>query len=273
MDCCLHRRRLANDSFPSGIPIFYTLPFLGAIVGRSILLLFPSLCGLNIFLCSHLRMPDIVARVKFTRLLVSLLSTEFQGCSVLHWSHFLHSNVLNCETLETPNFLASPWPVQDSLATASLWQNLHQNSAPALFSTWVSDSWRNLKQKWLKWLWVQQTKQIVPFIFGENTSGILTCLMVGVLPLIIILITASLSSKMYSLESPWEDCALLGTWSTWDNSSTLFTFPLPETAGCSLWFFFDCLDIGYLAPVARSFDYASAARSFDRRCLVSLGWL
>ena len=46
--------------------------------------------------------------------------------------------------------------------------------------------------------------------FWMGCAGILTCLMVGVLPLIIILITASLSSKMYSLESPWEDCALLG---------------------------------------------------------------
>ena len=41
-----------------------------------------------------------------------------------------------------------------------------------------------------------------------------TCLTIGLRLLIIILITASLSSKMYNRDSPWEECVLVGTWST-----------------------------------------------------------
>ena len=38
-----------------------------------------------------------------------------------------------------------------------------------------------------------------------------TCLIVVLLPLIIILITASLSSKMYNWDSPWEECVVVCT--------------------------------------------------------------
>ena len=38
------------------------------------------------------------------------------------------------------------------------------------------------------------------------------CVIVGLLPLMIILITASLSSKMYNWDSPWEESAFTGTW-------------------------------------------------------------
>ena len=62
-------------------------------------------------------------------------------------SHSFHSKDWGRETLDTPDFLALPWPVQDSLALAQPLQNLHQNSAPVLLSTWVSDSWKDLKQK------------------------------------------------------------------------------------------------------------------------------
>ena len=55
------------------------------------------------------------------------------------------------------------------------------------------------------------------------------CLIVKLLPLMIMLITASLSSKMYNWASNWEGLALVTTWSTLDNSSTsrsLFLFDL-----------------------------------------------
>ena len=47
-----------------------------------------------------------------------------------------------------------------------------------------------------------------------------TCLIVGLRPLIVILITASLSSKMYNWDSPWEERVLVGTRSTSLNWST-----------------------------------------------------
>ena len=52
-----------------------------------------------------------------------------------------------------------------------------------------------------------------------------TCLIVGLRPLIIILMTASLSSKeMYNRDSPWGECVFVVTWSGLDNC---WTFWLP----------------------------------------------
>ena len=58
-----------------------------------------------------------------------------------------------------------------------------------------------------------------------------TCLIVRLLPFMIFLITASLSSKMYTWPSNWESFAFVTTWSTWDNSSTScsITVPLAST--------------------------------------------
>ena len=47
-----------------------------------------------------------------------------------------------------------------------------------------------------------------------------TCLTVGLLPLMIILITVLVSSNMYNWDPPWEECAFIVTWSTCDNWST-----------------------------------------------------
>ena len=65
-----------------------------------------------------------------------------------------------------------------------------------------------------------------------------TCLIVGLRPLSIILITASLSSKMYNWTSNWGELAFVTTWSTFDISSTsrlplLFNLVL----GFVLWIF------------------------------------
>ena len=54
------------------------------------------------------------------------------------------------------------------------------------------------------------------WILSINQSGATlwvrdTCLIVGHLPLMIILITTSLSSKMYNWDSPWEECAFVVT--------------------------------------------------------------
>ena len=85
-------------------------------------------------------------------------------------------------------------------------------------------------------IWILGSKLIRPNNQSRATLWVLdTLLKVGLLLSIAIFITASLSLKMYNLDCPGEDCALLGTWSTWDNSSTQGLFPLPETLGCS-WF-------------------------------------
>ena len=69
-----------------------------------------------------------------------------------------------------------------------------------------------------------------------------TCLTVGLCPLVIILITASLSSKMYTWYSPWEERVLVGNSYTSFNWST-FCFLVAcrvlvlesQTAHVSLW--------------------------------------
>ena len=65
-------------------------------------------------------------------------------------------------------------------------------------------------------IWILRSKLTLSNNQSSATLWVLdTCLIVGLLPLIIILITASLSSKMYISESPWQESVLLGTWSTW----------------------------------------------------------
>ena len=62
-----------------------------------------------------------------------------------------------------------------------------------------------------------------------------TCLIVGLLPLMIILITASVSSKIFNWASNWEESAFVTTWSTFDTSSTSrFPFLLNLVVGFEL---------------------------------------
>ena len=80
-----------------------------------------------------------------------------------------------------------------------------------------------------------------------------TCLIVGLLPLMIILITSSLSSKMYNWDSSWEECVLAGTESTFDNWSTsrLLHFSVSvsrDWASCFFWFFFVARMVSCPAP-------------------------
>ena len=64
-------------------------------------------------------------------------------------------------------------------------------------------------------IWILGSRLILSKDQSRATLWVLvTCLTVGLLPLMIILITASLSSEMCKLESAWEECVLLGTWST-----------------------------------------------------------
>ena len=89
---------------------------------------------------------------------------------------------------------------------------------------------------------VEQTKKIVPFVTGEVSFCQYVCdlvfdvnidsvkqpiqsnsvgswrLIVGLLPLIIILMTASLSSNTYNIATDWELLMFKGTLSIWNNS-------------------------------------------------------
>ena len=162
-------------------------PFPGAIVGRSTRLFQSVLWTFSCVLtweCSTLELVSHSCAPRFQELLLTpvIRVSAFFGISGL-LSAALESPLFyfsdsNCETLETPNFLGLPWLVQGSFALVSPLQNLHQNSAPLLSSTWVSDSWRNLKKIFEMAAGerghihdVQQTKQVVPFVFWETTFG------------------------------------------------------------------------------------------------------
>ena len=76
------------------------------------------------------------------------------------------------------------------------------------------------------WFWCQHTwfESWDPNWFCRTTNPtqlceLLTCLIVGLLPLIIIFITASLSSKMCNCDSFSKRCAFAETWSTFDRST------------------------------------------------------
>ena len=67
-------------------------------------------------------------------------------------------------------------------------------------------------------IWILGSKLILSKNQSSATRWVLdTCLIVGLLPLMIILITASLSSKMYNWDSPWEEFAFVVTLSTCDD--------------------------------------------------------
>ena len=71
-------------------------------------------------------------------------------------------------------------------------------------------------------IWILGSKLILSNYHPRATLWVLdTCLTEGLRPWIVILITASLSSKMYNLDSPWEGRVLVSTLSTSLNCSTL----------------------------------------------------
>ena len=60
-------------------------------------------------------------------------------------------------------------------------------------------------------IWILGSKLILSNNLSDATLWVLdTCLIVGLRPVIIILIRASLSSKMYNWDSPWEECVFVG---------------------------------------------------------------
>ena len=70
-------------------------------------------------------------------------------------------------------------------------------------------------------IWFLGSKLILVNNQSNATLWVLgTCLIVGLLPFMIILITASLSSKMCNWDSPWQELAFVTTWSKLDSSST-----------------------------------------------------
>ena len=100
----------------------------------------------------------------------------------------------------------------------SKWRRWFHSSRVKLPLVSMSASWF-LGSTYL--IWIFGSKVILSNNQSSTTQWVLDmCLIVGLPPLITILITASLSSKMYNWDSPWEECVLVGTWSTFDNYST-----------------------------------------------------
>ena len=94
-------------------------------------------------------------------------------------------------------------------------------------------------------IWILGFKLILSNKQSSATLSVLdTCLIVGLLPLMIILITASLSPKMYNWDSHWEECVCGGTWS---HMRQLFNISV------SLLFGFGCVSrvVSCLASVSR----------------------
>ena len=75
-------------------------------------------------------------------------------------------------------------------------------------------------------IWISGSKSVLSINQSSATLWVLDkCLIVGLLPLISILITAPLSSKMYNWDWPWEEFAFVVTYSSCDNWSTIsFSF-------------------------------------------------
>ena len=91
-------------------------------------------------------------------------------------------------------------------------RRLHHSSRVKLPQIIMSASWF-LVSTYL--IWISGSTLILSSNQSNATLWVLdTCLTIGLRLLIIILITASLSSKMYNRDSPWEECVLVGTWST-----------------------------------------------------------
>ena len=93
-------------------------------------------------------------------------------------------------------------------------------------------------------IWILGSKFILSKNQSRATLWVLdTCLIVGLRPLIIILMTVSLSSKMYNWDPPWEESVFVGTWSACDNwslinvsVSLLFGFKLSKKiCGIEIW--------------------------------------
>ena len=108
---------------------------------------------------------------------------------------------------------------------SSFWHGTNHNALSGLREKMAARIFRKAHD-------IEQTQKVIPLIFwetsfGQNVSIFLvftyliwilgsklilgTCLVVGLLSLMIILITASLSAKMHSWDSPHKECVLVGS--------------------------------------------------------------
>ena len=99
-------------------------------------------------------------------------------------------------------------------------RRLHQSSREKLSLVSKSASWF-LVSTYL--IWILGSKLILSNNLSNATQWVLdACLIIGLRPLMIILITAPLSSKTQSCASHWEEVAFVETWSRFDNCSTFW---------------------------------------------------
>ena len=98
-------------------------------------------------------------------------------------------------------------------------------------------------------IWTVGCKLILSNNWSSATLWVLaTCFIVGLLLLIVILMTASLSSTMYNWDSPWEERVFAGTWSTHNKSASSVVFR--TMFGCAFGFVPVLCQLGATTEVA-----------------------
>ena len=161
-------------------------------------------------------------------------SPSFRWCSKASWNSWRSRKSWNgwCWTSKEDNSIRHVWSVLLSISLRS--------------GAWCQCAWFEF---WDPNWFCQTTNQ-------EKLCGIFdTSLIVGLLPLIITLITASLSSNTYNIAMDWEILTFEGILSIWNNSE------LSWLVGALVWFFFRVLDM------TRCHGFPCADESF-----VLLGW-
>ena len=110
--------------------------------------------------------------------------------------------------------LCQPWELD--AASGMKWRRFLHSSRVGFPSVNMSASWCLVS---MCLIWIYGSKVILSNNQSRATPWVLdTCLIVGLLPLIIILVTASLSSKTFNIALEWENFTFEGTLSTWHKS-------------------------------------------------------
>ena len=168
----------------------------------------------NITLIQHV----ILRAIRSTRILwrVFLCAQEFPWHQT-HWSRFRHCRAF---------FRRASWALLDMtlcflFERKWLQENIEKFTMLKIEIRWCHTSrvkllWVNIPASWVLvstyLIWIWGSKLILSNSQSNATLWVPdTCLIVGLLTLRIILITASLSSKMYNWDSPWENFAFVVT--------------------------------------------------------------
>ena len=244
----------------------YESPCTGWVRRYTPLVPFPRILLLSSFLSSHLRILDFWAlgglhkfpcaslttlsfidihRVDRTSQVLRRFSLVLHGLRKTKLTNFSIAGTIFGFAIGEPSLEVSSWRLYDMALCFPIGSErkslkwCKRTSRNSWFSTNEEDdstrhAWKlplvSMSARSTYLMWIFGSKLILSNNQSSATLWDLdTCLIVGLRPLIIILMTASLSSKRCKWDSPWEDCVLVGTWSTLDNCSTSrFLFSVGE---------------------------------------------